>query len=169
MLTRSKHHAAQNKLDHVDRITLSQQPFLSTTKNFANTVTPDGHVTHHTRKRLTCTVELQHHSSSNQRGARVAARTRKHVTRHVHEQKMSTVRTEQLNVDTSTMTNSAPHRRQPQCCPTSDSRRRTCFGHQLRMLRNGSFPIVTSYETAAKKRPCGPQLKTITKHDINKI
>ena len=144
MLTRSKHHAAQNKLDHVDRVALSQQPFLSTNKNFANTVTPDGHVTHHTRKRV---------------AARVAARTRKHVTRHVHEQKMSTVRTEQLNVDTSTMTNSAPHRRQPQCCPTSDSRRRTCFGHQLRMLRNGSFPIVTSYETAATKRPCGPQLK----------
>ena len=137
--------------------------FETQPKNFANTMRPDGHVTHHTRKRVTCTVELQHHSSSNQRAARVAARTRKHVTRHVHEQNMSTVRTEQLNVDTSTMTNSAPHR------PTSDCRARTCFGHQLRMSRNGSFPIVTSYETAAKKRSCRPQLKTITKHDINKI
>ena len=127
MLTRSKHHAAQNKLDHVDRITLSQQPFRSTTKNFANTVTPDGHVTHYTRKRPTSSS-----SNTTRRGARVTARTRKHVTRHVHERKCP--RREQLNVDTSDELRTAEKQ-----CPTSDSR--TCFGHQLRMSRNGSFPI----------------------------
>ena len=98
---------------------------------------------------------------------------------------MSTVRTGQLNVDTSTMTNSATHRRQPHCCPTSDPRARTLFrtttaNVEKRIFPNRDITRDGGHETSMRSKvrrvtvnhkhvtTTRKQLQPITQHDTSK-